>query len=155
MRCRLGVFNDSREERAFITAKHLCWRVNWIVSAYCLNVVFGHEYQRVYKWDTVYNLWLDVKDGRLYHVNLLLPENQCLATILQHYVSYLLADVCVYNGRMYTQGQKWQDGCKYDCICTDGLTGKYECTERFVTYKSNAVFWHVYINPTRYFDMFT
>ncbi|XP_060567789.1 mucin-2-like isoform X2 [Ruditapes philippinarum] len=39
-------------------------------------------------------------------------------------------NVCVYQGRMYTQGQKWQDGCKYDCICTDGMTGKYECTER-------------------------
>ncbi|XP_053376973.1 uncharacterized protein LOC123528762 [Mercenaria mercenaria] len=37
---------------------------------------------------------------------------------------------CVYQGRMYTQGQKWQDGCQYNCICTDGKTGKYECTQR-------------------------
>ncbi|XP_052816208.1 uncharacterized protein LOC128242861 isoform X2 [Mya arenaria] len=43
-------------------------------------------------------------------------------------------NVCVYNGKMYTQGQKWQDGCKYECVCTDGMTGKYECTERCPTF---------------------
>lgn len=46
-----------------------------------------------------------------------------------------VADVCVYDGRMYKQGQKWQDGCDYDCICTDGMTGKYECTERCVCFQ--------------------
>lgn len=43
---------------------------------------------------------------------------------------YLFTDACIYGGRIYTQGQRWQDGCQYDCICIDGKTGKYECTER-------------------------
>ncbi|XP_052233684.1 uncharacterized protein LOC127846468 isoform X4 [Dreissena polymorpha] len=43
-------------------------------------------------------------------------------------------NVCVYNGKMYTQGQKWQDGCQYDCVCVDSMTGKYECTERCPTF---------------------
>ena len=43
-----------------------------------------------------------------------------------------MAGVCVYKGAQYTQGQRWQDGCDYNCVCDDGMTGKYTCTARFV-----------------------
>jgi len=43
-----------------------------------------------------------------------------------------VAGVCVYKGAQYTQGQRWQDGCDYNCVCDDGMTGKYTCTARFV-----------------------
>jgi hypothetical protein len=39
--------------------------------------------------------------------------------------------VCVYKGKSYGHGQRWQDGCDYNCVCTDGMTGHYECTERY------------------------
>lgn len=46
--------------------------------------------------------------------------------------------VCVYSGKYYTQGQKWQDGCDYDCTCVNGQMGVFECTERWVMSKSYA-----------------
>lgn len=42
---------------------------------------------------------------------------------------YFAAEVCVYKGNMYQQGQKWQDGCDYNCECIDAMTGHYRCTE--------------------------
>ena len=39
-------------------------------------------------------------------------------------------DVCLYKGQMYTQGQSWDDGCAYNCVCLDSNTGHYQCTER-------------------------
>ncbi|XP_060570089.1 uncharacterized protein LOC132728460 isoform X2 [Ruditapes philippinarum] len=42
--------------------------------------------------------------------------------------------VCVYNGKSYMEGQKWQDGCQYNCECVDGMTGQYRCTERCAVY---------------------
>lgn len=38
--------------------------------------------------------------------------------------------VCVYNGKSYHQGEKWQDGCQYNCECVDSMSGQYKCTER-------------------------
>jgi len=37
-------------------------------------------------------------------------------------------DQCMYKGRIYTQGQKWDDGCDYSCECTDATQGLYTCT---------------------------
>lgn len=42
---------------------------------------------------------------------------------------YFSAEVCVYKGNMYQQGQKWQDGCDYNCECIEAMTGHYRCTE--------------------------
>ncbi|KAK3591361.1 hypothetical protein CHS0354_040323 [Potamilus streckersoni] len=42
--------------------------------------------------------------------------------------------VCVYNGNSYIQGQRWRDGCDYNCECVDSMTGKYVCTERCSSY---------------------
>ena len=41
-----------------------------------------------------------------------------------------VTEVCMYKGTQYGQGQRWQDGCDYNCVCEDGKTGKYKCTER-------------------------
>ena len=43
-----------------------------------------------------------------------------------------ISDVCVYNGQVYRQGDKWQDGCKYVCECVDANSGRYKCVERSV-----------------------
>ncbi|GAB1606677.1 type VI, alpha, partial [Argonauta hians] len=37
---------------------------------------------------------------------------------------------CDYNGTLYQQGDKWRDGCKYYCECTDAKRGIYICKER-------------------------
>lgn len=43
-----------------------------------------------------------------------------------------LTAMCDYKGMQYATGQKWQDGCQYDCECIDGSTGQYRCTEKYV-----------------------
>lgn len=40
--------------------------------------------------------------------------------------------VCIYKGKQYAEGQRWQDGCNYNCVCKDGMTGVYDCTEMWV-----------------------
>ena len=37
---------------------------------------------------------------------------------------------CEYNGVTYYQGDKWDTGCEYSCVCEDATTGKYKCTEK-------------------------
>ena len=43
----------------------------------------------------------------------------------------VFADACVYKGRTYARGQRWQDGCDYNCVCENEMTGEYKCTERY------------------------
>ncbi|XP_067652673.1 mucin-2-like [Haliotis asinina] len=47
-----------------------------------------------------------------------------------------LKNVCVYKGKTYTQGQRWQDGCEFDCVCLNSATGAYKCTEKCQRYPS-------------------
>ncbi|XP_035824757.1 uncharacterized protein LOC101847325 [Aplysia californica] len=44
------------------------------------------------------------------------------------------SDVCIYQGKVYKQSEKWQDGCTFTCVCTDSTQGKYMCTDRCPTY---------------------
>jgi hypothetical protein len=44
----------------------------------------------------------------------------------------MFVSVCVYKGKQYNQGQKWQDGCAYDCECVDGNMGQFQCTDKYV-----------------------
>lgn len=46
----------------------------------------------------------------------------------------IFADVCVYKGNYYTQGQQWYDGCDYVCNCEDAMEGLYTCNERLVQF---------------------
>nr|XP_034338852.1 uncharacterized protein LOC117693035 [Crassostrea gigas] len=41
---------------------------------------------------------------------------------------------CVYNNKVYNQGDSWTDGCKYNCTCTDARNGNYQCVELCPTY---------------------
>ncbi|CAC5385625.1 unnamed protein product [Mytilus coruscus] len=43
-------------------------------------------------------------------------------------------EICIYKGRSYTQGQKWQDGCDYDCECVNAKMGFYRCSEKCPKY---------------------
>ncbi|XP_071091672.1 uncharacterized protein [Haliotis cracherodii] len=41
---------------------------------------------------------------------------------------------CFYKGSQYKQGQKWEDGCEYECECTDASHGQYNCYNRCPAY---------------------
>ncbi|GFR69724.1 LOW QUALITY PROTEIN: collagen alpha-4(VI) chain [Elysia marginata] len=41
---------------------------------------------------------------------------------------------CAYKGMTYSTGQKWTDGCDYECVCENGNTGKYRCYNRCPLY---------------------
>ncbi|GFR69726.1 collagen alpha-6(VI) chain [Elysia marginata] len=45
---------------------------------------------------------------------------------------------CEYNGQRYQQGEMWDDGCEYNCVCEDAVTGKYKCTEKCARYPELA-----------------
>lgn len=40
------------------------------------------------------------------------------------------ADMCVYNGKNYYQGQTWSVGCEYDCQCVDAGAGMWSCQSK-------------------------
>ena len=42
----------------------------------------------------------------------------------------VMTGYCEYNGQHYQQGETWEDGCQYNCVCEDTTTGKYKCTEK-------------------------
>ena len=44
---------------------------------------------------------------------------------------YYFAEYCEYKGVRYSTGQKWRDGCDYNCVCVDGNSGLYQCTQRY------------------------
>ena len=37
---------------------------------------------------------------------------------------------------MYARGQRWQDGCQFNCVCENEVTGEYRCTDRSVSGQS-------------------
>ncbi|XP_041376878.1 uncharacterized protein LOC121389349 [Gigantopelta aegis] len=45
-------------------------------------------------------------------------------------------NMCIYHGKTYKQGQRWQDGCDYDCECINSMEGKYKCVEKCSKYPS-------------------
>lgn len=60
-------------------------------------------------------------------------ETELIKDPFKKWLAFLnLTAVCDYKGMKYTTGQKWQDGCQYDCECIDGSTGQYRCTEKYV-----------------------
>jgi hypothetical protein len=36
-----------------------------------------------------------------------------------------------YKSRVYSQGQKWDDGCDFRCECIDAVRGRYKCDYRY------------------------
>ncbi|XP_071131764.1 mucin-2-like [Mytilus edulis] len=61
-----------------------------------------------------------------------------------------ISRTCQYKGRQYTTGQKWQDGCDYDCTCMDGTSGQYRCAEKCPRYPQippNCFLVQDYLNP--------
>jgi hypothetical protein len=53
----------------------------------------------------------------------------CIYAII--YIPCVVA-YCEYKGGQYQQGQRWDDGCDYNCECMDASTGRYKCTEKYV-----------------------
>lgn len=54
--------------------------------------------------------------------------------VLYMNVLYVLAEVCVMDGKEYTEGQKWFVGCEKICVCDDGKTGLYTCNDRYTPF---------------------
>lgn len=46
------------------------------------------------------------------------------------FFSGFILGVCIYKGIEYTQGQTFEDGCDYNCVCFDASEGKYRCTPK-------------------------
>ena len=43
----------------------------------------------------------------------------------------MISDKCTYrDGKQYSTGDTWSDGCSLNCKCEDGSQNKYSCTER-------------------------
>ncbi|KAK0051441.1 cartilage matrix protein, partial [Biomphalaria pfeifferi] len=42
--------------------------------------------------------------------------------------------MCMYKSKSYGQGEKWYDGCDYECTCIDAAHGKFECVSRCDVY---------------------
>ena len=69
-----------------------------------------------------------LRDKRLFEITEV--EISRVDCIVLYVNSLCSIEVCVYNGKSYAQGQRWQDGCQYDCECLDAMTGQYRCTDR-------------------------
>jgi len=46
---------------------------------------------------------------------------------------------CIYKGQKHNQGDNWDDGCDYRCVCEDASIGKWRCRERYKSYKKNNI----------------
>lgn len=44
----------------------------------------------------------------------------------------------MYNGVPFKQGQTWDDGCDLKCVCENGKTGFYRCSDRYKINKYNS-----------------
>ena len=44
-----------------------------------------------------------------------------------HLWLFLFIDLCIYKGKVYNKGDKWDDGCDYKCECLEGRSGYYQC----------------------------
>ena len=33
----------------------------------------------------------------------------------------------MYKGVVYSQSERWEDGCDYECVCEDAREGQYRC----------------------------
>ena len=58
----------------------------------------------------------------------------CINDSFFKYFNFITDNRCAYKGKSYSPGQKWYDGCDYECVCQDGATGRYQCYNRFVFY---------------------
>lgn len=47
-------------------------------------------------------------------------------------MNHFVDGMCSYNGKSYQQGQKWDDGCAYECTCDDANRGLYSCFNKLV-----------------------
>ena len=41
----------------------------------------------------------------------------------------------MYKGQKHNQGDNWDDGCVYRCVCEDASIGKWRCRERYESYQ--------------------
>jgi len=55
-----------------------------------------------------------------------------MTTLVLYSLTTVAGSGCVYSGQTYSEGQTWKDGCKFDCTCVDGSTGKYQCSQLYV-----------------------
>lgn len=54
-------------------------------------------------------------------------EYNVLHLIYQINFFTLIGGGCLYKGQLYQQGEQWNDGCEYNCTCSDASRGYYVC----------------------------
>ncbi|CAG2246047.1 unnamed protein product [Mytilus edulis] len=47
-----------------------------------------------------------------------------------------LCNKCIFNGKNFSQGDKWLDGCDTECVCEDARYGYYRCISICPTYST-------------------
>ena len=47
-------------------------------------------------------------------------------------IDIISVGACYYQGKQYSQGQTWDDGCSYECTCDDAAHGRYSCYNKYV-----------------------
>ena len=70
----------------------------------------------------------------MYHYELASKDGHRLKESVRR--ALFLSDVCTYKNAVYMQGQQWYDDCDKVCVCEDGSTGYYRCTDRLVNTES-------------------
>lgn len=70
----------------------------------------------------------------------------------QYFVAVFTDGMCNYKGKMYQTGEKWVDGCDYECVCRDGNKGDYQCYNRLE--QQNLQYSVVLYFLIKYFDVF-
>lgn len=50
--------------------------------------------------------------------------------------SLFLADVCIYKGKTYLQGQSWEPDCSTRCTCENAHYGYYRCNDACPSYNN-------------------
>ena len=108
----------------FLTRKWFFLTKNLIVSfIVCCNINTEFNHPKII---IKYIVRLDCNFISINNFEFILVDNICYVIFVLWYV----AGICVYKNKTYTQGQKWSDGCLYNCECTDGNIGKYICKEK-------------------------
>lgn len=59
-------------------------------------------------------------------------------TLLIQGPSSQMAGMCLYHGKDYKEGERWNDGCTYECSCMDAAKNLVVCTERCSRWEISA-----------------
>jgi hypothetical protein len=97
------------------------WKDKWVIFCYFLHV----------SWICLIVLahWNNSPRRHVAPLGHIIPIPCQLVSALSPYIHnikdmegwiYYFTEYCEYKGVRYSTGQKWRDGCDYNCVCVDG-----------------------------------